>query len=580
MDEQQKRMAEELLFSGKQSPSFAKQLYFGIFDDTKVFPFPRVSDHEKTETEELLEKLQVFIKENIDPKSIDRNAKIPESVLKGLGKLGILGMTIPKSYGGLGLSQYAYCKVEEMLSYTCAATALFVNAHQSVGLKALLLFGTEEQKQKWLPPLAKGDMYAAFSLTEINAGSDAAGIETRAIFDSEKNVWRITGKKQWTTNGSIAGVLTVMAKTKIGDIDKITAFLITPDMKGFKILDESLEKVGMRGSWTSNLEFEDVHVPATNILGPVGGGLKVCLTVLDFGRTTFGATCTGSAKFAVEKAIYHAKTRFQFKKPLGSFALIKKKLALVSALKYAMESTTYLTAGFVDSKTEDFMLESAMLKVFASDSLWEIIYETMQIYGGRSFFTDAPFERMMRDARLNMIGEGANEVMRAFIGLVGMRDVGMHLKHILDSLKDPFNNMKFLSTFGVDLLKRIKVPKLQVESSHLKDEANELAKSIRNFGFSVMKILVKHGEDIFERQLSLDRIATSAISIYTSIAVISRLDSDLAQVKNDATKLGNDVNTGKYYVRYALQKAKGQLDALLINDDVLTEHLSDQITGL
>jgi alkylation response protein AidB-like acyl-CoA dehydrogenase len=580
MDEQQKRMAEELLFSGKKLPSFAKQLYFGIFDASQVFPFPKVSFDENAATDALLKNLSIFIKENIDPKAIDRDAKIPDVVLRGLGKLGILGMTIPKEYGGLGLSQYAYCKVEEMLSYTCASTALFVNAHQSLGLKALLLFGTEEQKKKWLPSLARGEQFAAFSLTEINAGSDAAGIETRAVFDQEKNVYRITGKKQWTTNGSIASVLTVMAKTKIGDVDKITAFLVTPDMEGFKVIDESLEKVGMRGSWTSNLEFKDVHVPLSHVLGPVGGGLKVCLTVLDFGRTTFGATCTGAAKFSVEKAIYHAKTRYQFKRPLASFALVKKKIALISALKYAMEATTYLTAGFVDSKTEDFMLESAILKVFASDSLWKIIYETMQIYGGRSFFTDAPFERMMRDARLNMIGEGANEVMRAFIGLVGMRDVGMHLKEVLDSLKDPFKKLNFLSSFAANLVTRIKTPEIPVESTHLKVEAKELGKAIRRFGFSVMKILAKHGEDIFERQLSLDRIATSAIAIYTATSVLSKLTSDLKSVNDDATQLGNDVNTGKYYVRYALSKLDKQLNALMTNDDEMIELLSDQITGL
>lgn len=580
MDEQQKRLAEELLFSGKKLPSFAKQLYFGVFDRAAVFPFPQPDHKEKAKVDALLEKLSVFIKEKIDPVAIDRNAQIPDEVLKGLGNLGILGMTIPMEYGGLGLSQYAYCKAVEMLAYTCASTALFVNAHQSVGLKALLLFGTEEQKQKWLPPLAKGEQYAAFSLTEPNAGSDAAGIETRAVFDPEKNVYRITGKKQWTTNGSIAGVLTVMAKTKIGDADKITAFLVTPDMEGFKIIDRSLDKVGMRGSWTSNLEFNDVHVPVSNILGPVGGGLKVCLTVLDFGRTTFGATCTGSAKFAVERAIHHAKTRFQFKRPLASFALVKKKIALISALKYAMEATTYLTAGFVDSKTEDFMLESAMLKVFASDSLWKIIEETMQIHGGRSLFTDAPFERMMRDARLNMIGEGSNEVMRAFIGLVGMRDVGMYLKEVLEALKNPIAKPQIIWRFTLNLIKRLKRPLIPVQSALLNKEAQELGKAIRRFGFSVIKILAKHGEDIFERQLSLDRIATSAMAIYTSTAVIAKLSHDLEEVKGDVTLLGNDLNVGKFYISYAMDKLNRSLDSILENQDEMIENLSDQIAGI
>ncbi|HRD54887.1 MAG TPA: acyl-CoA dehydrogenase family protein [Parachlamydiaceae bacterium] len=580
MDEQQKRLAEELLFSGRKSDSFAKAFYFGIFDSSKVFPFPKPPSEEKVQVEELLKNLKHFINEKIDPVAIDKNACIPNEVLKGLGKLGILGMTIPKEYGGLGLSQYAYCKAEELLASHCASTALFVNAHQSVGLKAILLFGTEEQKKKWLLPLAKGEMYAAFSLTEPNAGSDAAGIETRAVFDPEKNVYRITGKKQWTTNGSIAGVLTVMAKTKVQDQDKITAFLVTPDMPGFKVLDSSLEKVGMRGTWTSNLEFQDMEVPVSHILGPFGGGLKVCLTVLDYGRTTFGATCTGSAAFALEKAIYHAKTRYQFKRPLASFALVKKKIAMMAALKYAMEATTYLTASFVDRKAEDFMLESAILKVFASDSLWKILYETMQIYGGRSFFKTAPFERMMRDARLNMIGEGANEVMRVFIGLVGIRDVGMHLKEVLEAFKNPFLKPKVLGRFILAMIKRLKAPLIAPVSPHLKKEALNLGSAMRRFGFSVIKVLGNYGEGIFEKQLELNRIAEGAIAIYTASAVLSKLSADLKEVNENTLLLKNDVNTGKFYISYALDQLNHHLDSLLDPRDEKIEALSDEICGL
>lgn len=580
MDEQQKRLAEELLFSEKKVTSFAKKFYFGLFDSKDIFPYPQENENEKAELADLLKKLELFIKEKIDPDEIDRTSQIPDEVIRGLGDLGILGMTIPKEYGGLGLSQYAYCKVEEMLAYRCASTALFINAHQSVGLKALLLFGTEEQKRKWLPPLARGEMIAAFSLTEPNAGSDAAGIETKAVFDKEKNVYRITGRKQWTTNGSIASILTVMAKTKVQDSEKITAFLVTPDMKGFKVLDKALDKVGMRGSWTSNLEFQDMEVPVSHILGPLGGGLKVCLTVLDYGRTTFGATCTGCAKFAVEKAIYHAKTRYQFKRQLASFGLVKKKIALISALHYAMEATTYLTAGFVDKNREDFMIESAILKVFASDSLWQIIYETMQIYGGRSLFKDAPFERMMRDARLNMIGEGSNEVMRVFIGLVGMRDVGMHLKEFIEALKSPGMKPSFIFTSIKAFIRRLKCPYIPCDSKHLDVESKELGKAIRRFGFAVIRLLAKYREDIFEKQQQIDKIATSAISIYTATAVLSKLSSDLKQCHDDLILMKNDLNIGKYYFRYAMDILNDSLNDLKKNHDEMIENLSDQISGI
>ena len=546
---------------------------------SKTFPYPKVDQKEEMEIEALLEKLSILIKEKIHPITIDQNGEIPEWVLKCLAELGIFGITVPKEYGGLGLCQYAYCRIEEMLAYTCASTAFFVSAHQSIGLKALLLFGSEEQKKKWLTELAQGKKYAAFCLSELNAGSDTAGIETKAVFDAEKNVYRITGKKYWTTHGSIAGVLTVMAKTKVGDHEKTTAFIITPDMEGFKITDPSLNKMGMRGTITSNLEFNDVHVPIGNILGPVGGGLKVCLKVLDYGRTTFGAICTGVAKFGQERAIYHAKTRVQFKRPIASFALIKEKIALISALTYAMEATTYLTAGLA-SKAEDFMLESAILKVFASDSLWKIVYETMQIHGGRSYFTDAPFERMIRDARFTTLGEGANKILRAFIGFVGMRDVGMELKEVLGMLKNPFSQPKMLSRFGIRLIKRLKTPLIPVKSEHLKDEKKAISKAVRRFGFGVIKILTKFGEEIFERQISLDRIASCAIAIYTSTAVLSKLVDDLEEVKGNRALLGDDLNIGKYYIRYAMDNLNNTLDSLFLNNDEMIESLSDQITRI
>ncbi len=375
-----------------------------------------------------------------------------------------------------------------------------------------------------------------------------------------------------------------MAQTEVetakGKQDKVTAFLVTPDMKGFKVAAPALEKVGMRGTKTAILEFQDMEVPAANILGPKGGGLKVCLTVLDYGRTTFGATCTGIAKMLVEKAVYHAKTRYQFKRPLASFALVKQKIALMSALTYAMDATTYLTAGFVDGHAEDFMLESAMLKVFASDSLWTILYDTMQIYGGRSFFTDYPFERLMRDARLNMIGEGSNEVMRAFIGLVGMRDVGVQLKETFEAMKNPLNDFGTIKGFIVQFWKRLSLPKVPVQSRLLSEEAQNLGSAVRRFGFAIVRLLAKYGEEIFERQLSLDRIATAAMALYSWTAVLSKLDADLKSVSGNVEALGHDVAIAKLYCRYAKENIERSLGTLFENYDSTIEAVSDQITGI
>lgn len=577
LDAEQKKLAEELLFSTKKKPSFAKQLFFGNFDTQAVFPYPQPTAEQKENADALLEKLKTFIDEKIDPDWIDRHSEIPESVIQGLGKMGILSLTIPEEYGGLGLSQYAYCKSMEAIARKCGATALFVNAHQSVGLKALLLFGTKEQRDLWLPALGTGEALAAFALTEPNAGSDAGGIETEAAYDPVKDLYRINGKKQWITNGGVAKILTVMAKTDVktpnGIEKKVTAFLVTPDMPGFKVVAEALEKVGMRGSKTSILAFENVEVPAKNILGPIGGGLKVCLTVLDYGRTTFGATCTGAAKEAFKLAKEHAINRHQFKRPLASFALVKKKIAKMNALLYAMESATYLTAGLVDQGVEDFMLEAAILKVFNSDSLWTILYEAMQIYGGKSFFTDAPLERMMRDARLNMIGEGSNEVLRAFIGAVGLRDVGMELKGVKEAFSNPFKNWDTLAEFSRKSVRYFKATPPKIKSAFLQNEAKLLAKAVRNFGFSVVQVLYTYGEEVIEKQLVLDRLATTAIAIYTITAVISRLDSDRNPLPTDAA-------AGKLYCEEAFKVIEKCKRELFENNDAEIETLSDSITGL
>lgn len=559
LDAEQNKLAEELLFAEKKKPSFAKQLFFGKFDDLTVFPFPEASEEEKTKIESYVAQVKLFAESKIDPIFNDREGTIPKEVIEGLGELGLLSLTIPKEFGGLGMSQEAYCRAMEVIAARCAATALFINAHQSVGLKALVLFGTKEQQEKWLPKLSKGKALAAFSLTEPNAGSDAAGIETKAVYDPARKIYLISGRKQWTTNGSIADILTVMARTPDG---KITAFLVTPDMPGFKVLDKALEKVGMRGSTTSNLLFENVEVPESNILGPMGGGLKVCLTVLDYGRTTFGATCTGVAKELIARAKHHAIHRYQFKRPLGSFFLVKQKIAEMYASAFAMEAATYLTAGLVDRHTEDIMLESAILKVFNSDALWKILYDTMQIFGGKSLFKDAPFERMMRDARLNMIGEGSNEVLRAFIGAVGLRDLGMELKSLKEN---PFQWKKAL-TMGRNYSFS---PPIEVKSPHLQKEKKALARGIRRFGRAAMHALIRYREEIIEQQLVLNRLAEAAMSLYTMTAVISRLEKD-----------PKEMETGKYYCKMALRNLKQNLDALFDPMDQETNRLSYLITGI
>lgn len=581
MDASQRRLAEELLFSEKKAASFAKQLFRGHFDAASLSPFPFPSAQTIAVTDALELKLSDTLDKELDPERIDKEASIPAKLIDALAHLGILGLTIPTAHGGLGLPQYTYCRIIETIARRCASTALFVNAHQSIGLRAILLFGTAAQKERWLPQLASGELIAAFSLTEPNAGSDASAVETQAIWDSERQGWRLNGRKQWTTNGSIAQVLTVMAKTAVdtprGVEQKVSAFLVTPDMPGFSVTAHALEKVGMRGTKTANLALNDVFVPQDHLLGPLGAGLRVCLTVLDFGRTAFGASCTGAAKMLVEDALTHAVNRYQFRRPLASFPLVKKKLASMSALTYAMHATTYLTAALIDSGREDFMLEAALLKVFVSESLWHIVYETMQVFGGRSFFCEVPYERMMRDARLNMIGEGANEVLRAFIALVGMREEGQQLKELLGAWRawPPPWKMSF------QLIKQhLLAPKWELIHPQLVALAKQLMSAISRFGRAIVGLLARYRENVVEQQLALDRIATIAIALYSSSAVLSSLDHTIRHNSKGVAGCQADFCAGTYYCRLAMQQIQQAFKELYSPLDKYTMCTSESLVSL
>lgn len=576
--EKQIAAAEELLGDRLDRLGFAKGLYYGRFLHRRLLPYPGFDA--PPEAAALVERLRRFCAERIDPVQIDRDAEIPPSVVAGLGQLGVLGACLPKSCGGLELSQTNYCRLLEVLGGHCASTALFVNAHHSIGPRALVLFGTPQQQQRWLPKLASGEWISAFALTEPEAGSDAANVQTQAAPTADGRGYVLNGTKRWITNGGIAQVLTVMARTPVpGQQEtKITAFLVTPDMPGFQVLEKRMSKVGVRGSATARLAFENMFVPKENILGPLGKGLKIALTVLDFGRTTFGASCTGAAKFCVAKAAAHASTRVQFGQTLGSFEMVKDKLAYMQAGTFAMESATYQTAALIDSGDDDYMLETAMLKVFATEALWKIINDTFQIYGGKAYFTDEPFERMMRDARINMIGEGANDVLRAFIAAVGLRDVGLELKGVLEALWNPIGNFTRLGSFATRRLgAMLTAPPVEVRTTELEADAARLGKLIGEFGSHVEALLRRHQEEIIDRQYQMGRVADAAIELYVSSCVLNRLDLLCRDPHVPEADRLSGLRVGRYYLRTAARRIRRSLADLWDNDDEATTHVADAL---
>jgi alkylation response protein AidB-like acyl-CoA dehydrogenase len=555
-DKKQMAQVEDLLFSGPQKEGFAKEMFFGRFREESMLPYPELPDARTKIGDEEVQKVKKYCAENIDPDKIDRDAVIPDSVVKGLGDIGVLGFTISKELGGNGLSQFNYCRIMEIIGGHCASTGVFVNAHHSIGLRALELFGTEEQQKRWMKPLASGDQLAAFALTEPMAGSDAANVRTRAEPTDDGEHFILNGEKRWITNGGIADVLTVMARTPDDSVPdgKITAFLVTPDMAGFEVIEERMEKCGIRGTATGRMKFTNMKVPKENVLGPMGKGLKVALTVLDFGRTTFGAGCTGAAKFCLERMTHRAKTRRQFGKTLGEFELVKSKIAEAAADTYAMEAATYHTAALIDSGSDDFMVETAMLKVFASDQLWRIVNDTLQVWGGAGFFTDQPFERMMRDARLNLIGEGANDVLRCFIAAVGLRGVGKEMEGVS---KNPLQAYKLLR----------RTPSVPVKHEHLRYFAKTLGKQIARFAWACEMALIKHREGIMHRQFIQARLGDIATELYMASCVYSRLTALMVNGTIPEPEKELELNTGRLYLQYARSRNERRFAELKTNVD-------------
>jgi alkylation response protein AidB-like acyl-CoA dehydrogenase len=336
-------------------------------------------------------------------------------------------------------------------------------------------------------------------------------------------------------------------------------------MPGFEVVEARMPKCGIRGTATARLAFKDMVVPKENVLGQVGKGLKVALTVLDFGRTTFGASCTGAGKVCLDLSIAHARNRRQFGKALGEFDLIKQKLALMAADIYAMEAATYHTAALIDSGAEDYMLETAMLKVFASDRLWQIVNDALQIHGGAGYFSNMPLERMLRDARINLIGEGANEVLRCFVAMVGLRGVGELLKSVL---KKPWTAGKLL---------HLRSPQIPIPHSMLAAPSAEIASQIRRFANRCQSELIRRRETILDHEYVQARLGDIATELFTASCVYSRLAAMSGIRTNTVADRDREWRTGLFYLKIALRRNRQRFQELKDNDDGATNSLADAL---
>lgn len=517
--------------------AYAKDLCLGQVNKAEVFPYPEIGNEEVDEINQLVAPVEKFFNEEVDSAKIDREAKIPPETLNGLKELGLFGIMIPEEYGGLGLSNTMYARLAEIIALD-GSIAVTLAAHQAIGLKGILIAGNEAQKQKYLPPLASGEHIAAFCLTEPGSGSDAASIQTRATLSEDGMHYLINGSKFWISNGDMADIMTVFARTEVVvdgvKKDKITAFIVERKFGGITS-GKPEDKLGIRGSNTCEVCFDNVPVPLENVIGEVGGGFKVAMNILNSGRFSMGSSSAGMIKKLIAMTSEYAATRKQFNKNLGEFGMIQEKFAVMALNAYVMESMAYLTAGMMDRPgLPDCSIEAAMVKVLSSEGGWICVSEALQILGGLGYTKNYPYERYVRDCRILPIFEGTNEILRMYIALTGMQYAGKVLTGKIKEMKKGniglalgMAGKKLRSSLGgsVDLGL---TGKDGVVHPSLTDSAKKFEQNVNLFGSTVESLLYRYGKTIVDEQLILKRVADVLINLYAMTAVLSRASRSIS----------------------------------------------------
>uniref|UniRef100_A0A9J8DJS5 Very long-chain specific acyl-CoA dehydrogenase, mitochondrial n=1 Tax=Cyprinus carpio carpio TaxID=630221 RepID=A0A9J8DJS5_CYPCA len=464
---------------------------------------------------ELVGPCSKFFEEVNDPMKNDALEKVEEHTMEGLKEMGAFGLQVPADLGGVGLTNTQYARLVEIVGMHDLGVGITLGAHQSIGFKGILLFGNPQQKEKYLPKLATGEHIAAFCLTEPASGSDAASIKTNAVRSPCGQYYTLNGSKIWISNGGIAEIFTVFAKTpmkdeKTGEMkDKITAFIVERSFGGVTHGPPE-KKMGIKASNTAEVYFENVRVPAECVLGEVGGGFKVAMNILNNGRFGMAAALSGTMKGVISKAVDHAANRTQFGNKIHNYGAIQEKMARMAMLQYVTESMAYMVSGNMDSGATEFQIEAAISKIFASEAAWLVTDECIQIMGGMGFMKDAGVERVLRDLRIFRIFEGTNDILRLFVALNGFQygNYISNLKSLQKALKNPFGNAGMLAS---EITKRAGLGTGLTLQGTVHPELN-------------------HSGELFV----LKRVADCAIDLYAMVVVLSRASRSLSQAHPSA----------------------------------------------
>jgi acyl-CoA dehydrogenase family protein 9 len=554
--------------------SFMKSLFGGVVAESAIFPYPEPSRAEADEVHAVLEAFRRFAAKNIDSAQLDRDGEVSPAILAGLKELGLFGLLVPTTHGGSGFRMTAYARAIQEVASVDASLAMTLSAHESLGIAAISIFGSEDLKARWLPKLASGELVAAFALAEIGAGSDAASIQTRADLDGDAYV--VTGEKAWVTNGGIADVLIVFARTSPADEGakpRLTAFVIE---RGPGVTSgPNEEKLGVRGVSTTLVTFDKVRVPRDQILGEVGRGFRVAMEVFTRARLSLASSCLGKGKRLLRMSVDRVSERKAFGRNISEFGLVRDKIAQMTSELFALESMTYLTTGLVDAGSSDFAVESAICKVFGSEVLWRVANEAQQIAGALGYMRSQPWERLLRDARIAMVYEGTNEILRCFIALSGMQAPGRAIEEVSKAMREPIKGFGLLSDFalrkarsalGRERLSRSH-PMLAREAVLFEEYTGHLAKSVDN-------VLRRHGKNIAEMQYTQKRVADVAIDLYAIASVISRTSRAIERRGEEGSR--REIDLTSVFVSSAKRRLAENIASFEENDDELRKSIAQR----
>ena len=516
----------------ENKPSFTRGIFAGEIYHGLVFPYPKKLDTTHPDEARTVRRLIAALEDRlgglIDSVKFDEEETIGDDVVAELGRHGFLGLTIPKQYGGLELSSTAYARVFEAVATTDPSLGVFIGVHCGLGSKAIVLYGNEEQKARWLPDLAVGKIRSAYALTEPDIGSDAQHIKSEAVQTADKTGWTLNGQKIWIGNGHRASVIATFAQTRVErkgkSVLRPTAFLVEPTMPGFRVV-ETVRKLGIRGSTQAQLEYKDIHVPNASVLGEIGKGFLVAVNVLNAGRLTLTAGCTGGAKGLVSEMTEYAQKRVQFGSPLADFEITQRKISTLASETYASDAILGILAHLATEDEADWSLEAAVGKVFASELVWKAADEMVQLAGGRGFVKPYPYERYLRDSRINRIFEGANEILRLFIALNGLQNPSENLKELSNALREPMKNLGILSDYAATRVKTAFGAGATLDvvlHESLAKHKEYFEKHVRDLAAATTRAIMKHKKDIIHRQLVVERLAHMSIELFARVCVLSR----------------------------------------------------------